>query len=132
MFTISSQSDYGLIILSSLIKKKDFVPLVDLVKDTKLPLRFLARIAAELAKNGLLESREGRSGGYKISDKIDKISLYEYLKIFESDVEICKCCKEDYKCEHIGICHHSGFLQNKLNKILIDNLKKIKLNELFS
>ncbi len=132
MFTISSQSDYGLILLSSLIKKKDFISLTDIVKDTKLPLRFLARIAAELANTGILQSHEGRGGGYKVSDKVNRISLYDYLKIFESDVEVCKCFEKNYKCEHKDICHHSNFLQNKLNKILIENLKKIKLIELFN
>lgn len=131
MFTISSQSDYGLIILSHLIKKKGFVPLSDLIKDTNLPMRFLARIAADLANSGILESREGRVGGYKTSDKINTVNLYEYLKIFEDDVEVCKCCEENYNCEHKDICHHGSFLQNKLNKILIEQLKKIMLKDIF-
>ena len=132
MFTISSQSDYGLIILSNLIKKKDFVPLTDLVKDTELPLRFLARIAAEMAKNGIFKSREGRDWGYMISPKIKKISLYSYLKIFEDDIGICKCCEKNYICQYQVICHHGKFLQNKLTKVLSDQLKKIKLIEIFN
>ena len=132
MFAISSQSDYGLIIVSSLFKKKGFVPLVELVKDTKLPLRFLARIAATLAKNNILESREGREGGYKLAKKLSEISLYDFLKIFDDDIELCKCCGEGYKCEYKRICHHGSFLHNKLSKILNNNLKEIKLSEVFS
>lgn len=132
MFTINSQSDYGLIIISSLLKKKDFVPLSELVQDTKLPKRFLARIGSQLANYRLLKSLEGRNGGYKLTDKVKKINLYEYLTIFESDVEICKCCEEDYDCQYKGLCQHGSFLQSKLNKIIIDQLKKIKLVEIFS
>ena len=131
MFTISSQSDYGLIILSSLIKKNNFVSLADLVKDTDLPQRFLARIAAVLAKNGILESREGREGGYKPTRKLFEINLYDYLKIFEDDVEVCKCCEEHYDCQYKNICHHGSFLQNRLTKVLTEQLKKIKLIEVF-
>lgn len=132
MFTISNSSDYGLIIISYLLKKEGLVPLNDLVKGTKLPLRFLARIASELAKHNILESKEGREGGYKVADKVKKITLYEYLKIFEDDVETCKCCKENYCCDFKDLCEHGGFLQNKLKKILVDNLKKIKLTDIFS
>lgn len=132
MFTISSQSDYGLIILSNLVGRKDFVSLTELVKNTNLPIRFLARIAAELAKQGLLESKEGRVGGYKALDKINEISLYDYLTIFERDIEVTKCCEADYSCEHENICQHHGFLQNKLNKILTEQLKRIKLIEVFN
>lgn len=132
MFSISSQSDYGLIILSNLVGRKDFVSLTELVKNTNLPIRFLARIAAELAKQGLLESKEGRVGGYKALDKINEISLYDYLTIFERDIEVTKCCEADYSCEHENICQHHGFLQNKLNKILTEQLKRIKLIEVFN
>jgi len=131
MFTISNSSDYGLIIISYLLKKKEVVPLNELVKGTKLPLRFLARIASELAKHNLLESKEGREGGYKVTDKVKKITLYEYLKIFENDVETCKCGEENYCCDFKDLCQHGGFLQDKLNKILIEQLKKIRLIEMF-
>lgn len=131
MFTISSQSDYGLIIISSLLKKKVFVPLSDLVQDTKLPQRFLARIGSELANHGLLKSLEGRNGGYKLTEKVKNINLYEYLTIFESDVEVCKCCEVDYDCQYKGLCRHGNFLQSKLNKIIIDQLKKIMLVDIF-
>jgi Rrf2 family protein len=113
------------------VKKKDFISLHDLMKDTNLPLRFIARISAELSKYGLLKSKEGRSGGYKITDKIDKISLYEYMRIFERDVEVAQCCLQNYQCENEDICQHQDFLKNKLNEILKKQLKKIKLNELF-
>ncbi len=131
MFNISKQSDYGLIILSICIKKKGIISLADLVKDTNLPQRFLARISAELAKYGLLISKEGRSGGYKITDKINQISLYEYMRIFEKDVEVTKCCGQEYVCKNESICKHKDFLKTKLNNILKEQLKKIKLRELF-
>ena len=129
MFNLPKQADYGLIILSLLIKQDKQTPLSSLIKTTKLPQRFLARIAATLVHSGLLKSKEGRVGGYIITKKINSISLYEYLKIFSGDVNFCSC-KTD-SCEYEAICQHKNFLQKKLNQLITARLKKVKLLELF-
>jgi len=130
MLAITKQSDYGLILVSYIYKKNSLVRLSDLIKETKLPQRFLARIAAELVKNGLLVSREGKNGGYTITSKIKKISLYDYLSIFENDVVVSKCVDEDYECKFEEFCNHKGFIKKRLNIVLTRELKKIKLLQL--
>ncbi len=132
MFTIGSQSDYGLIILSSLMKKNSYVSLTDVVKETDLPQRFLARIAGTLVANDLLTSLEGRGGGYKVTDKVKKMTLHGYLKIFEKDLNVCKCSRPAYQCHFQSVCQHGRYFQNTLTTILSDELKKIKLVQIFS
>lgn len=132
MFTIGSQADYGLIILSSLMKKNTYVSLTRVVKETDLPQRFLARIAGKLATRGLLASLEGRGGGYKVTDKVKKMTLYSYLTIFEKNLNVCKCCKPAYQCHFQPVCQHGRYFQNTLTNILSDQLKKIKLVQVFS
>ena len=130
MLTITKQSDYGLILISFVYKKNRLVKLSELIEETKLPRRFLARIAAQLAKEGLLISKEGKSGGYLIAPKIKSISLYDYLKIFENDVMVSSCSDKDFECRYEKVCHHKDFIKQKLNVILIKELKKIKLLQL--
>jgi Rrf2 family protein len=132
MFTIGSQSDYGLIILSSLMKKNAYVSLTRVVKETDLPPRFLARIAGKLVAGGLLASLEGRGGGYKVTDKVKKITLYDYLAIFEKNLNVCRCCGQTYHCHFQRVCRHGSFFQNTLTGILSDQLKKIKIAQIFS
>ncbi|MDO9028264.1 MAG: Rrf2 family transcriptional regulator, partial [Candidatus Roizmanbacteria bacterium] len=98
MLTITKQSDYGLILISYVYKKNRLVKLSELIEETKLPKRFLARIASQLAKESLLISKEGKTGGYLISPKLKKVSLYDYLSIFENDIAICNCFDESYQC----------------------------------
>ncbi len=129
MFNISKQADYGLIILSYLLKEKKQQSLLSLVKTTGLPQRFLARIAATLVKNGLLISKEGREGGYRSSNGINAISLYDYLSIFEGEVNFCSC--GDRPCQYEKICYHKDFLRLRLNNLVSKQLKHIKLRELF-
>ena len=130
MLTITKQSDYGILLISHIYKKNKLVKLSDLIKETKLPKRFLARIAAELVKNKLLISREGKNGGYLISPKIKTISLYDYLKIFNNDISICSCSNNSYHCQYENLCTHKSILKNELNKVIITQLKKIKLMRL--
>ncbi len=130
MLTITKQSDYGILMISHIYKKNKLVKLSDLIKETKLPRRFLARIAAELVKNKLLISREGKNGGYLINDKIKTASLYDYLKIFNDDISVCSCANDNYHCQYENLCTHKSILKNELNKIIISQLKKIKLIKL--
>ncbi len=132
MFTIGSQSDYGLIILSNLMKKNGYVSLSDVVKETNLPKRFLARIAGKLVSHDVLSSLEGRSGGYKVADKVKKMTLHEYLSIFEKNLTLCKCSGQTYQCHFQRVCRHGRYFQNTLTGLLSDQLKKIPLVQIFS
>ncbi len=131
MLNISTQSDYGMLLISYLEKKKEFVPISELVKKMNLPQRYLARIAAQLASHKVLLSREGKIGGYKLTEKAKKMSLYDYLKIFEGEVTLTKCQKEGYDCPWYESCQHKGVLRNSLSRILSKELKKQKLLSLF-
>ncbi len=132
MLTITKQSDYGLIMIAYIYKKNRLVKLSELIKKTKLPQRFLARIAAELAKEKLLISKEGKSVGYLISAKIKNVSLYDYLKIFEKDVLISNCINKEFDCKFEKICNHKDFIKKRLNAVLVKELKKIKLFQLIN
>jgi Rrf2 family protein len=127
MLTITKQSDYGILLISHIYKKNKLVRLSDLIGETKLPKRFLARIAAELVKSKLLESREGKNGGYLITENVKKISLYDYLKIFNDSITVCNCVNDDYNCRYEGLCSQKSILKNELSKIITVQLKKIKL-----
>ncbi len=131
MLKITNQSDYGILFISSLVDKKDYIPLSDLLDKTKLPKRFLARIAAELVKNKVVESREGKVGGYRLTKKAQNISLYDYLKIFEGDLSLTRCTEQDYKCRWKNMCKHKSSLTNTLNQIVSKELKQKKLLDLF-
>lgn len=131
MLNISAQSDYGILMISYLIKKKEYIPLSELIEQTKLPTRYMARIAATLTKNGILLSREGKVGGYKLSPDATKVTLFDYLKIFEGDLTLVKCQKDGYDCPLDGVCKHNTFLKTKLSNVLEKELKRYRLLDLF-
>lgn len=131
MLTLSKQSDYGLIIISQLLNTDEFVPLSELIKNTNLPHRFLARIAAVLVAHKLLISREGRVGGYKLAPAVRTISVYDYLHIFEKHIAFLDCIGSKSKCKYEKVCKHKHGVHAKLNEIVLQQMKSIKLLELF-
>ena len=128
MLKISKQSDYGLLILTYLKNKNHLVPLSELVEKLKLPKRFIARIASILATNGLLVIKEGKTGVYQLSSKIKKTSLFDYLKIFESDLNLIQCEKDNYHCPWEDYCSHQNLFKDRLKKIFIKQLKNYRLS----
>jgi len=127
MLKISKKSDYGLLLLEQLIDKKELVPLSKITEETKLPARFLAQIAAVLVKNQIVESIEGKNGGYRINyKKFQKTNLLDYLSLFENNLSLTECGQGE-KCSYKNICRHHSFFNKKLNRIFLSELKKYSL-----
>ncbi|KKU47885.1 hypothetical protein A2334_02330 [Candidatus Roizmanbacteria bacterium RIFOXYB2_FULL_38_10] len=132
MLTLSKQTDYSFIIISQLKGKDTFIPLSDLVQNTDLPQRFLARIAATLVNKKLLISREGRVGGYKLASNINTTSLYDFLAIFEKRLSFLDCLgNKSTKCKYEKVCLHRHGVKVKLNDVVVSQLKRTKLMDLF-
>ena len=127
MFTINKKIDYSLVFLSNLASQKKIVSLNEVAEKTNLPPRFLARIASLLVKKGVIKSVEGKNGGYKLTDKAFKTNLYDYLLIFEKKLSFLPCSSH---CRCQKSCHHKEFLQEKIDKVFINNLKKIKIKNI--
>jgi Rrf2 family protein len=130
MFKISKQADYGLLFLEQLIISNRTVPLSEVIERTKLPKRFLARIASILVKNKLVKSIEGKNGGYQVNyDKIEDLNLYDYLTIFHGNLNLVQCLDKK-KCSYQHFCQHQLFFKNVLRQILINDLKTHRLLEI--
>lgn len=131
MLKINKKSDYGLILLAFLKGKRSFVPLSQFIESTGLPQRFVARIASNLTKHGILKSREGKIGGYALAKKMAKISLYEYFSIFDP-FALTQCCRAEYSCPFRSFCQHNPFFKTVLSARFSDVLKHYTLADLFT
>lgn len=130
MFFISRQTDYALLTLALLKGEKNFVSVSELISKTQMPQKYLARITAELVNAGILASKEGRNGGYKLRADLKKVSLYSFLRIFEQDIELLGCGKRGGNCTYEKICTHRSFFRNKLYGAIIAKLKEWSLSDI--
>jgi len=58
-----------------------------------IPKRFLEISLSELRTSGIVDSKKGAKGGFFLSKNVEDISIYDILKITESNVEIFNCEK---------------------------------------
>lgn len=131
MLSISKQTSYSLLLIYHLRDKSKLVSLEKLSKHANMPERYLARIAAELVKENVLISKEGRGGGYRLARKLKDINLYSFLKIFEKDIEIVNCQKKGVHCNWEKLCGHKSFFTNRISNIFIKQLKRYTLKDVF-
>lgn len=116
MFKVSTKGDYGLLLLAELaqaqIKGKRFVPLQEIADSKKLSMRYLSQIITPLKRAGLVKSREGKFGGYCLSQKPSEITVMEILEVLEGPLSPVRCC--DIRIKRMrGKCGSENFCQIK-------------------
>ncbi|KKQ44529.1 MAG: Transcriptional regulator [Candidatus Nomurabacteria bacterium GW2011_GWC1_37_9] len=95
---ISKREDFAIIFMSHLAAhgSNDYLSLSNVARQTGLSSLFLKHIALELKNNGLVESREGVQGGYRLKKKPEEITAAQILSAVNRDL-IRPACYE-------GVC----------------------------
>lgn len=130
MITISKKVEYSILLVSFLAKNKgETVSLADVAKKISLPYRFLGQLAGALRKGGIIESREGKMGGYSLSNGWEEKSLYDLLESLGENKHMVKCLAGKVACERAADCQIKG-VWDKIEKSFTKELKLIKLSDL--
>ncbi len=124
MLKISREVDLGLLLMAELCRKKS-LSLSEWAREKKLPYRFLSKIAGKLKKANLIESREGREGGYFLTKKI---KVGEIFKAIEGEKGLVACL-QGQPCAAAKFCRQ-GKILFKLNQTLEKQLNQMRLEEL--
>ena len=98
MFRLSTRADYGLILLSNLSRAKKLTSISSVAKKNKISPKFLAQIAADLKKAGILSAKEGITGGYSLAKKPAEIKLLDVLKVLDGGLVEGKCFEDGHEC----------------------------------
>jgi len=108
------------------INSSDYLNLTEISKKHGISVFFLKKLVRALRKSNLIISREGPTGGYRLSKPPEQISLWEIINV-SSGMEK----KNNYprKCPLIDLCLPQN-ITSIINKSLRDSLSKITLNYL--
>ncbi len=96
---ITKKTKYALNALKALGRNKGNQPklISDLANTEKIPQKFLEQILVELKKQGILQSRKGKGGGYFLARPADTIMLGEVIRITEGPLALVPCVSEKLK-----------------------------------
>lgn len=129
MITISKKVEYSIVLISFLSKNKDKnVSLTEAAKKLFLPYRFLGQVAMDLRSGGIIESQEGKNGGYRLSKNWNKKTLYDLLEALGENKAMVTCLG-DKGCNRIESCGLKKIWE-KMEKSWNLELKKVKLEEI--
>ena len=133
---LNRKTYYGLQALLFLARNMDSssVAINSIAQSLEISRKFLEKILVELASEGLVSSKKGRSGGYFISKQLNDISLADIVRVLEGPIALLPCashrfyepCKE---CESPDKCSLQDALVNVRNST-VHSLKSIKISDI--
>jgi Rrf2 family protein len=96
MRTISKRTQYGLKAMQALGRRYREGPVLisTLAGEESIPLKFLEAILLDMKGRGLLESKLGRKGGYRLARPPSAITLGSIVRILEGPLAPLPCASE--------------------------------------
>ncbi|MFH1578440.1 MAG: Rrf2 family transcriptional regulator [Candidatus Omnitrophota bacterium] len=130
MKLLTKNTDYAVRALLELTRQKGaFISARQVAKEQDIPYQYLRRILRELIKNGLVISREGSRGGFKINKKPDSIAVVDVVKLFQGDIQFSECMFRNKICANRSKCVLRKEVQ-RIEKIVKKEFKGITIARL--
>ena len=143
MILISRKVDYAILILHSLMRSPAGVSARGLAEAYALSKPFTANILKVLCQEGLVDSKRGAAGGYRLARPASEISLANVVNALYGPFQLMSCANsnEDVACKIGDVCpvrsplrvvHHR--LLGVLNEVTLadlgveDDLQLVSLN----
>ncbi len=124
---LSKNVEYGIIALTYLAENKsDSVSVKRIANETEIPEALLAKIFQNFVRTGILNSFQGKKGGYKLSLKPNKITLADIMQSLSEEISIAGAVSNDLisaSMQKVQSRVEKVFYQTKLSD-LIKNYKE--------
>lgn len=107
MLRFSRRTDYALLILTALAARPQvFTSLRCLAREKRLPYRSVAQVVRPLVHRGILASREGVGGGYRLAKDASAITVRDVVAAEEGGTTLVSCLDpaKHYACPQKASC----------------------------
>jgi len=136
MLSLTRKSDYGLVALAFLAKRRleaDPVSSREIAEFFGMPPALLSNILKDLAKARIVESVRGATGGYVLAREPEDVSVWEVVIAIEGHFQFSKCSSTlpivGQGCEMEDRCPIRVPIRN-LHKRISGMLEQTRLSEL--
>jgi Rrf2 family transcriptional regulator, cysteine metabolism repressor len=88
MISVTSKSRYAVVALAELARSRDDqpIPIAVIAERRGMPVQFLEQLFSTLRRAGLLESRRGVKGGYRLGRSAEEITVLEVVQALDGRV----------------------------------------------
>lgn len=128
MLRISKLTDYGTLLLAHL-RVNEVRSAAELASETGLAPPTVSKLLKALAREGLVLSTRGASGGYRLAREPREISAADIIDALEGPVSITECSAADSHCHYEDHCSVSRAWQ-RINVAIRDALDEVRLVDL--
>ncbi len=133
----SKTTEYAFRILSLMaMDEQRLYTAKDIFQSSKIPFRYLRKLLIILSKSELIDSVQGKNGGYRISKKSNDISLLDVIKVIGDNPINNDCFFGFDNCTFIEKCalHEKwSVVRETLNNVLLTTtLEDIKSDRQYS
>jgi len=129
---ITRECDYAIRILRAVSKTK-IASVQEISAAEHIPPQYAYKICHKLSKSCLLKSHRGSGGGYELFGDIEKLTLFDVFKVFDSELSVSDCTCPGRICVNNSSEHPCGVHVElcRLQKLINSELSAKKLSELF-
>ena len=131
---ISVKGTYALRVLTDMAKhdgQNNYLCICDISTRLKISRKYLETIMTLLAKNGLIDSKRGAYGGYRLIKEAKDYSLLEILEALEEDLSPVSCLSDSLSCKDCSSCQTFDTFKG-LQDLISDYLKSKTLQDLIN
>ncbi len=105
MLRITRQSDYAIALTSAMSRNADRVwSSAELARITGLPYPMVAKILKILHGSGILATKRGVKGGYRLAREPSSISVAEIIESVEGPIALTDCVRGRGLCDYEKEC----------------------------
>jgi Rrf2 family protein len=124
----STRAEYGLKAMTNLAKNfPQRKSLFNIAQEEGISVKYLEQLFSELKAHKLVQSFKGKSGGYTLYEKPDKLTAGDVIETLEGSISPMKC--SDSRCALEHGCK-SSLVWSKLGAQIRKTLYSIKLSDL--
>lgn len=130
---LSTRSRYGARLLVDLARNKtqDPVQIGEISKRQEISVKYLEQLIRPLKKAKLVSSVRGPKGGHLLSEKPDKITLGQVVRLFEGQADLVECISFPEKCPKSDDCEVRLAWQDA-TRVLYEKLDAITIADLMN
>ena len=82
----------------------EFTPIKELTAKLDIPYHFLAKILQKLTRKGILFSLKGPTGGFRLADEPEKITLFQIVEVIDGNTLVTSCIMGFPECSGKNPC----------------------------
>ena len=109
--------------------KDTYTSTSNMSKNQHIPEPYLLRISADLARNGLVETRRGPGGGLRLGLPANEITVGKVVDCVDHTFAAIDCLNEPNACLISGACSQRE-LWGDVEQMLLDYLFRITIDDL--